>query len=151
MKDDLDRIMEVMSAAFDPHWGEAWTRRQVGDSLAFPNTHYRLVGPSGGPPQEEGLAAGFTLVKSAPGEEELLLIAVDPAYRNRGLGRQLLERAASDASERGAEKIFLEMRENNPAIELYRAFGFVPIGRRSNYYRLSDGSRIDAVTFSLDL
>ena len=39
MNDDLDRIMAVMDAAFDPAWAEAWTRRQVGDSLALPSTH----------------------------------------------------------------------------------------------------------------
>ena len=26
---DLDHIMSVMDAAFDPHWREAWTRAQV--------------------------------------------------------------------------------------------------------------------------
>ena len=31
--DDLDAIMAVMAAAFDPAFGEAWSRRQVGDAL----------------------------------------------------------------------------------------------------------------------
>ena len=30
---DIDRIMEVMALAFDPAFGEAWTRRQVVDAL----------------------------------------------------------------------------------------------------------------------
>ena len=50
MSDDLDRIMAVMDAAFDPAWGEAWNRRQVSDSLAFPHTHFRLLGADGLPP-----------------------------------------------------------------------------------------------------
>ena len=77
MSDDLDRIMAVMDAAFDPAWGEAWNRRQVSDSLAFPHTHFRLLGADGLPPAAGTPAAGFTLVRAAPGEEELLL---DPGF-----------------------------------------------------------------------
>ena len=82
MNDDLDRIMAVMAVAFDPVWGEAWSRAQVGDSLAFSNIHYRLIGEDGLPPAQAAPAAGFTLVRAAPGEEELLLIAVVPALRS---------------------------------------------------------------------
>ena len=32
--DDIDRIMAIMAAAFDPHYGEAWTRRQVEEMVA---------------------------------------------------------------------------------------------------------------------
>jgi ribosomal-protein-alanine N-acetyltransferase len=141
MTEDLDRIMAVMEAAFDPAWGEAWTRRQVSDSLAFPHTHYRLIG------DKAETAAGFTLVRAAPGEEELLLIAVMPACRGQGLGRRLIEGVLSDARERGAERVFLEMRYNNPAAALYRAAGFQPIGHRRDYYRLPDGRKIDAITY----
>jgi ribosomal-protein-alanine N-acetyltransferase len=151
MTDDLDRIMTVMSVAFDPTWGEAWTRRQVADSLAFPHTHYTLIAEHGGEPAPGESAAGFTLVRAAPGEEELLLIAVVPEHRGRGLGLRLLERFASDARARGAERIFLEMRSNNPAYDLYRALGFEPIGTRRNYYRRPDGNRIDAITFAKSL
>ena len=146
MSEDLDQIMAVMDAAFEPAWGEAWNRRQVSDSLAFPHTHYRLASYAASQP-----AAGFTLVRAAPGEEELLLIAVAPEYRGRGLGRQLLEQVLEDARGRGADRVFLEMRFNNPAVEVYRKMGFVPIGRRKDYYRLPDGSRIDAITFACEL
>ena len=141
MTNDLDRIMAVMEAAFDPAWGEAWTRRQVGDSLTFPHTHYRLIEDGPGEP------AGFTLVRAAPGEEELLLIAVRPESRGKGLGRSLLDSVLADARERGAERVFLEMRHNNPAAALYSAAGFAPIGHRRDYYRLPDGRKIDAITY----
>lgn len=147
MKDDLDRIMEVMEAAFDPAWGEAWTRRQVSDSLALPNTHYILLTAQKTPPRQFEHVSGFVLTRSAPGEEELLLIAVMPDQRGAGLGTALLDRFKTDAKKRGASRIFLEMRCNNPAEKLYRAAGFTPIGRRKSYYLLPDGSRLDAVTF----
>ena len=151
MSDDLDRIMAVMDAAFDPAWGEAWTRRHVSDSLAFPHTHYRLLAADGQPPDIGAPAAGFTLVRAAPGEEELLLIGVAPESRNRGIGRLLLEQVLDDARERGAERVFLEMRYNNPAAPLYRSIGFEPIGRRRDYYGLPDGTKIDAITFACAL
>ena len=151
MSDDLDRIMAVMDAAFDPAWGEAWNRRQVSDSLAFPHTHYRLLAADGQPPDIGAPAAGFTLVRAAPGEEELLLIGVAPESRKRGIGRLLLEQVLDDARERGAERVFLEMRYNNPAAPLYRSIGFEPIGRRRDYYGLPDGTKIDAITFACAL
>ena len=141
----------VMDAAFDPAWGEAWNRSQVADSLAFSNTHYRLFGQNLGDLDPGDPAAGFTLVRAAPGEEELLLIAVAPEWRGRGLGEAMLHRAAADARGRHAERMYLEMRENNPAQRLYRRFGFAPIGRRKFYYRAADGTKIDAITFAYDL
>ena len=151
MTDDLDRIMALMDAAFEPAWGEAWTRGQVADSLVFPHTHYRLVAERGGDCADGEEAAGFSLVRAAPGEEELLLIAVRPDLRGRGLGRRLLERVLADARARRAEQVFLEMRTNNPAQALYRRAGFSPIGRRKDYYRLPDGTKIDAITFACKL
>ena len=61
MTDDLDRIMAVMEAAFDPAFGEAWSRRQVSDALVMPNTHYLLAGADGAPAREDEPAAGFAL------------------------------------------------------------------------------------------
>ena len=148
MIDDLDRMMAVMEAAFEPRWGEAWTRRQVSDSLAFVHTHYRLVDMDGGVPGGDRLAAGFTLVRAAPGEEELLLIGVIPDARGRRLGTQLIEAAIADARMRRAERLFLEARHNNPAIELYARIGFEQIGRRKDYYSTPSGDRLDALTMA---
>ena len=92
MIDELDRIMAVMEAAFDPAFGEAWTRRQVSDSLLMPNTHYLLAGADGHAPCEDAPAAGFTLSRGAFDEEELLLIAV-----STGLGPEWDCPAASTA------------------------------------------------------
>ncbi|MCH2486588.1 MAG: GNAT family N-acetyltransferase [Erythrobacter sp.] len=145
--------MTVMDDAFDPHWGEAWTRQQVAGSLAMPHT-YALVIDSAG---QVGIAAGtcepagFALIRRAPGEEELLLIGVRPKFRRHGFGRRLLEAFFAEARRTQAQRVFLEMRANNPAQSLYAALGFERIGRRPDYYRLGDGSRIDAITFGKSL
>ena len=149
MTDDLDRIMAVMEAAFDPAYGEAWSRRQVGDALVMPNTHYLLAGPGGEPLGEGDPVAGFALSRGAADEEELLLIAVDPDYRGRGIGSALMARFIEQARARGAERLFLEMREGNPAETLYLRHGFVAVGRRRHYYRRGSARPLDAITFAL--
>ncbi|MEO5586882.1 MAG: GNAT family N-acetyltransferase [Novosphingobium sp.] len=151
MIDDVDRIMAVMTAAFDPEYGEAWTRGQVESALLFGNCHPILIGPTGLPPDEGEAAAGFVLSRTSLDEEELLLFAVAPTFRGRGLGAKMLERLFLNCRERGVIDIHLEMRHGNPAEKLYRDHGFVPVGRRPNYYRTSSGLRIDAVTFRLSL
>ena len=150
MSDDLDRIMAVMEVAFDPAYGEAWTRRQVSDALVLPGTHYLLADAAGQEPAPGAAAAGFALSRGVLDEEELLLLAVRPEHRGRGLGGALLRRFISSARERGASRLFLEMRDGNPAEALYRRHGFASIGRRRDYYRRgADGPR-DAITFALD-
>ncbi|MFN2101129.1 GNAT family N-acetyltransferase [Altererythrobacter sp. MF3-039] len=148
---ELNAIMEVMDAAFDPHWGEAWNRQQVIGSLSMPHTHCLIVDANGDNWEEPAEPAGFLLSRAAPGEEELLLVAVKPEIRGKGLGARLMQAFAAAAADRGAQKVFLEMRSNNEAERLYRAQGFEPIGQRKNYYRLSDGSRLDAITMGKSL
>jgi ribosomal-protein-alanine N-acetyltransferase len=146
--DDLDRIMAVMQAAFDPAYGEAWTRRQVGDALLLPGTHYTLAQRDGGEPGEGEPAVGFALSRSVLDEEELLLLAVDPGHRGRGIGTALLQRFIESAQARGSVRLFLEMRDGNPAEALYRRAGFEPIGRRRNYYRSGAKGPLDAITYA---
>ncbi|QYJ08589.1 GNAT family N-acetyltransferase [Qipengyuania flava] len=143
--------MAVMEAGFEPHWREAWTRQQVENSLAMPHSYAILIDNDGNSPPKGSTAAGFILARRAPGEEELLLIAVHPEARGKGLGRALIERFVEGASASGAEQVFLEMRANNPAESLYRACGFAPIGRRRDYYRTLSGETLDAITFARQL
>lgn len=147
----LDQLMAVMEAAFDPHWREAWTRSQVEGSLTLPHTYALLVGPKGEPLRDEEQAAGFILARRAPGEEELLLVAVRPEMRGRGIGKSLIEWFFRTAKDNGAETVFLEMRDNNPAANLYTLCGFEPIGRRRAYYRTATGEALDAITFGRKL
>jgi len=151
MMDDLDRIMAVMNAAFDPEYGEAWTRRQVEDALTLPGTHYLLAAADADQPAPGKPAAGFALSRLVMDEEELLLLAVHPDYRRAGLGSHLLTRFIDAAAARGARRVFLEMRDGNLAEMLYRKHGFSRVGLRKNYYQRGSGPPRDAITFALDL
>lgn len=145
--DALDAIMAVMAQAFDPAYGEAWNRRQVGDALLGAHTHFVLLDSSGLVPDRPEDAAGFTLSRQVGYEEELLLIAVAPPHRGRGLGWALMARFIAEAEARGSTRLFLEMRAGNPAESLYLRHGFVPVGRRPNYYRAGTTGPFDAITY----
>jgi ribosomal-protein-alanine N-acetyltransferase len=79
----------------------------------------------------DGSVAGFIVTRpTAPGENEILNLAVAPAYRRRGVARALLE---AELAASGAWR--LEVRESNAAARaLYRTLGFRESGHRKNYY-----------------
>ena len=94
---------------------------------------------------------GFSLVRSVADESELLLLAVMPTHQRRGVGARLLEEFVQSARGQGVRRVHLEVRDGNPAIEMYRLAGFDAVGRRRNYYRGSDGRQFDALTFAREL
>jgi ribosomal-protein-alanine N-acetyltransferase len=67
---------------------------------------------------------------------ELGNVAVSKVWRGRGLGARLLTEIIARAARRGVREVFLEVRPSNTvARRLYDRFGFVPVGRRRNYYQ----------------
>lgn len=97
-------------------------------------------------------ADGFILMRAVADEAEILTLAVHPDARRGGQGVRLVAEGAALASVRGADRIFLEVAEDNVAARsLYRRTGFVETGRRPRYYSRSDGSRVDALLFTLNL
>jgi ribosomal-protein-alanine N-acetyltransferase len=62
-------------------------------------------------------------------------IAVDPEWHRHKVGTRLLLVLAREAIRRGANSLTLEVRmSNSGAQDLYRKFGFAPVGVRKNYY-----------------
>jgi [ribosomal protein S18]-alanine N-acetyltransferase len=139
--DGLDPVMAVMTVAFDPGYGEAWTESQTLSMLALPGVWLSLARVAGQP-------AGFALNRQIADEAELLLLAVAPAFRRRGIAMALIERTLHLLRRRNGSRLHLEVRHNNPAIELYKKSGFLLIGRRPGYYHGTDGQIHDALTLS---
>lgn len=78
---------------------------------------------------------GYALGRLSFDEAELYRIAVLPEKRRCGAGGRLLDRFIALCGERGAAKIFLEVRSKNvPAIKLYESRGFSLISVRRGYY-----------------
>ena len=142
---DLDSVIEIMNAAFDERFGEAWTRSQCAGILPMPGV--RLVVAR----FADGRAAGFALYRTISDEAELLLLAVSPEFRRRGIGKMLLDQFLDQARASGAGRVHLEVREGNPAVVMYRLAGFSLVGRRHKYYHGRTGGEFDALTLSRDI
>jgi len=144
--DDLDSVMTVMDCAFGQRFGEAWTRSQLAGILPMAGVSLALARE----PRSDDLV-GFSLSRTVIDESELLLLAVLPGHRRRGIGRSLLRDFLSRARNDGVTRVHLEVRDGNPAVEMYLTTGFYPVGRRKNYYHSPDGIRFDAITLALHL
>ena len=95
---------------------------------------------------------GFAIGRLLLDEAELLLIATHPDHRRAGIARACLTSYESQAVNRGALTSLLEVAAGNrPALALYRAFGYVPKGRRAKYYLHADGTREDALLLAKNL
>lgn len=95
--------------------------------------------------QPNGLALG----RAVAGEAELLTLAVDPQARRTGIGYRLLADFEAAARHRQASRAFLEVAADNAgARRLYARAGYAESGRRRGYYRMPDGTAVDAILMS---
>ena len=84
------------------------------------------------PPKILGFAAFQRLVDEA----ELRNIAVDLDHQQQGVGKALLEDARGKLLQAGTKRLFLEVRQSNPAaLRLYYSVGFQLHSTRREYYR----------------
>lgn len=135
--EDLTRLVELERLC---EGDAAWSENLVRDGLAgtVPSVSWLI----------EGRHAGYLVLSVTGDVAEVQRIGVDPAHRRGGLGRMLLGEAVRCATRAGAERLLLEVREDNvAAFALYREAGFAEIDRRARYYR--DGA--NAVVMCLPL
>lgn len=98
--------------------------------------------------ERDAVPFGFLVAWHVADELHVLAVAVDPAERRRGYGRELVRIALEYARDHGIAIALLEVRGGNePAIALYRSFGFETTNVRRGYYR--DGE--DALELTLTL
>ena len=138
---DLEAVMQVMGDSFDSAYGEAWTSAQCAGLMPMPGVWLSLA-------RSDGDVIGFALGRIVLKEAELLLLAVRQDGQRKGIGRMLLDRFILVAASRGADRLHLEVRAGNPAMNLYLKAGFAEVGRRKNYYTGSDGQIYDALTLT---
>ncbi len=74
---------------------------------------------------EANRIAGFAVMAFSDERAHLVLLAVQPALRRRGIGRRLLQWLVESAQTAGVESMHLELRVGNSAAQrFYRAMGF---------------------------
>jgi ribosomal-protein-alanine N-acetyltransferase len=142
---DLDALAALHADAFAESRDQPWNRESIATLLAMPGA-FGLIGLVDGAP------AGLVIARVAAGEAEILTLGVVPDCRRRGLARLLLDEAASRAAAEGAERLFLEVAEDNlPAQALYMHADFVKVGRRPDYYVRAGGNWVAALVLARPL
>ena len=136
---DVRAVMEIEKRAYQFHWTEGIFR----DCLRVGYCCWVM--------ELGGTTAGYGVMSLVVGEAHLLNICVAPEWQHQGYGRLLLEHFMELAQERGASRMFLEVRlSNQGALGLYRDVGFNEVGSRKNYYPGEHG-REDALILAKDL
>ncbi|HPF73356.1 MAG: ribosomal protein S18-alanine N-acetyltransferase [Rhodanobacteraceae bacterium] len=133
-------ILQVLESLFP---GDRLSARQLRHHLSNPHAVMRVI-------ETEYALAGYSLLLTRSGSQaaRLYSIAVAPAFRGQGMGRQLLDDVVAQARARGCNELRLEVRQDNePAIRLYREYGFQFTEQRPRYYQ--DGA--DALRFRLEI
>ena len=137
---DLDAIMLIESSTFE---NDAWSREAMASELASQHTYYLVAERAG----VEGYAGLFAPQRSL--QADIQTIAVGQSARRQGLGRVLMQALITEARERGATEVFLDVRADNPgATALYESLGFEPIAVRPGYYQPDN---VDAVVMRLHI
>ena len=85
-------------------------------------------------------------------EVELISIAVDRKWRNKGVGALLMRALFEAVRMSPAKRMLLEVAADNAAaLKLYGKFGFTTVGERKGYYPRPDGTPATAIVMARDL
>ena len=93
--------------------------------------------------ESENHLVGFALLRSKAGTEkigEIELIAVDPAFHGRGIGKVLVAKAIRHYQGKTSEIQVGTQAKNLRAIGLYTRMGFSVVRSELSFHRHSDGA-----------
>lgn len=135
---DVRRVHEIDNASFSAPWpATAFTIE-----LANPRTRAWVC-------ESENKIVGFIVCWIIIDECHIATIAVDEAYRGKGIAKALLRKALKSGADEGAIISHLEVRASNEAAKmLYDSFGFELVGVRKKYYK---DNNEDALLLTLEM
>lgn len=144
-REDLPAVMELEKASFTNPWSYELLQRELGHD-------WSIIFLAEEPLPEEGRRLlGISIFWIVHDEVHVLNVATSPEHRRRGVGRQLMEATLAEGRARKCSLATLEVRKSNEAaINLYKAFGFRPVGVRPNYYVDAGQPPEDAIVMVLD-
>ena len=122
-------IAELSREHIEYGLGWSWTAPRVLKAIRDENTNVAVIA-------EAGAVVGFGIMRYGEQKAHLVLLGVDAAHRNRGLGAMLLVWLEKCAITAGLEQIQLEARADNPsAIGFYAEHGYRRTGIVPGYYQ----------------
>ena len=123
----LEQIEAIEQQCFSCPWTLDQLRSQLSD-----DRHVFLAAVA-----ESGAVLGYVGMMFVLDEGYISNVAVAPARRRQGVADALISALMMRAEELSLAFVTLEVRAGNePAKALYAKHGFVPVGRRKNYYDL---------------
>jgi ribosomal-protein-alanine N-acetyltransferase len=135
---DLGQVLQLERASYDFPWSEGIFR----DCL---RNHYVCQVA-----ELDNQIIAYAVMQLGVDECHLLNVCVANDHRNRGIGRQIIQRVFAIARRRDMHSAFLEVRQSNiGALHLYDSMGFNEVGIRSGYYPAKDG-REDAIVLAYE-
>jgi ribosomal-protein-alanine N-acetyltransferase len=138
---DLDAVQRIERASFTTPW-PAYAYRQEIETNRL--AHY-IVARAGD--DIVGFAGMWMMVDQA----HITTFAVDPKWRRKGIGSQMVVALLQMARPLGARQATLEVRLSNIAARhLYEKFGFRPVGIRPRYYSDNGEDALIMTTDALD-
>ena len=141
---DAEAASELEARCFAGMGHEAWTPSmfldELGEGVAAPRSWWVA--------HDDGKLIGIAGGMVVDCDVQILDVAVDEAYRRRGIARKLLSHVSYDAQMLGCETASLEVEAaNEAAIALYSELGFSRAGVRKGYY----GPGADALVLTAPL
>jgi ribosomal-protein-alanine N-acetyltransferase len=134
-KRDIKAVVAIETKVYPKPWSAALFQSE----LALAETRCYLVA------REGRSVVGYGGIMMALSDGHITTLAVDPLRRRSGIAMRIMLLLVREAIRRGAQAMTLEVRlTNRAAQELYRRFGFVPVGVRKDYYDFPSG-REDAL------
>lgn len=144
---DLLEVVEIEEQSRLSRWGWAAYYAELQGVNRSLMLVARIASPAGR--GEANRVAGYIVARLSAGELHINNVAVRSEFRGQGIGKALLTRILAQGKKLDAAEAFLELRAGNTiALSLYEKAGFVPVGKRRNYY--SDPVE-DAVTMTAQL
>ncbi|HEV2916083.1 MAG TPA: ribosomal protein S18-alanine N-acetyltransferase [Pyrinomonadaceae bacterium] len=133
---DLLAVVEIEETCGLSRWGWDAYHNEIAEGRGALMLVARSAVSSADKEGEGGpLIVGFIAARFTAGEVHINNVAVRHAFRRRGIGAALLERALAEGARRGARTALLEVRAGNTAAQaLYARLGFRITGRRKGYY-----------------
>ncbi len=123
-----DEDVEALAAIEEKSFSMPWKPNDFRELMAHDTVVYVVA-------EDAGRIVGGAGIRNILGEGEITNVVVDPDYRGRGIGTEIVERLLAEGKLLGADSFTLEVRMSNlPAIKLYEHFGFATEGIRKNFY-----------------
>lgn len=134
-------IEAVLAIGAESPEAAAWSREGYEKLLEQSGTVALVVEAPSGEAQRRAVA--FLTGRVIAAEAEILNLAVALDSRRRGYATALLQAAVEGFELRGAEAVYLEVRQSNAAaIAFYQQHGFDGTGVRQGYYRQPDEAAV---------